>query len=147
MDFQSALLGTRQLVTKPFRLLSWSFELLRFNFRNAVRLNRAEPELLLPLRRRPNRLSMVGNRKGTGWGGGLQKPHEDHRSWAERTSEGEVLVRFFVPLQLAPLDEEGMLVIPARRFDRVGIGNGTLHQEDTNLFNWKLQMPCQLTLC
>jgi hypothetical protein len=39
-----------------------------------------------------------------------------------------------------------MLVIPARRFDRVGIGNGTLQQEDTNLFNWKLQIPCQLRL-
>ena len=85
-----------------------------------------DSELLLSFRRDPGGVRMVGHGKGAIRSGGLQKPQEDHRSWAERMSEDEVLASLFVPFELGLFHEEQMVAIPSRHFDRVGIDDGML---------------------
>src|SRR5260370_17079747 len=106
-----------------------SFELLRFIFETAIRLNLIELVLLLSLRRDPDMLGAVGHGKGTFRGSGLQESHKDHRSRADRMSESKVLAGLFVPLELGLLHEEGIGAIPTRCFDQFPPSNHTLSDQ------------------
>ena len=57
---------------------------------------------------------------------GLQEPQENHGTGMEGVVQGEVLPGFFIPLKLGLLHEENLVAIPARCFDGVDTGDGTL---------------------